>query len=97
MNRLFATACLAAAIAISGCGGPPPGPARDIHVENGTTLDVAVTMNGKVVDIVGAGVSKVVSRAALPDLPSQLFAESPSGTQLISFSVNGDAPGGRRL
>jgi hypothetical protein len=93
VKRLVAMAFLAVVVAMTAFGRPPSGPARDIHVENGTTLDVAVTVNGTVVETVRAGVSKVISRAVLADLPWDLVATSPSGRRLVSTSVDESAPG----
>ena len=94
---------LVAAVALAACAGPSPTgtPAATtspvgISVANGTTVPVAIAVNGTVVETVPPGTDEAPLRAALPARPWSVEARSPSGRVLAAFAVPaGDAVSGQ--
>ena len=96
MRRL---SVLVAAVALAACAGPSPtappsatSSSVGISVANGTTVPVAIAVNGTVVETVPPGTSEAPLRAALPARPWSVEARSPSGRVLAVLAVPlGDA------
>jgi len=65
----------------------------DIHVGNGTTLDLGILVNGSVVTHVAAGQSAVVPAGGLGALPWTIVAMAPSGRWLATLRVEPDSVG----
>jgi hypothetical protein len=82
------------AVLLAGCnafGGPSADPAErpSLGVSNGTTLTVTLVINGQPVgDYPGGGPQPTIEIAALPPLPWNVEARSPSGRVLTSMMVN---------
>jgi hypothetical protein len=77
-------------LALAGCSlvASPPPAAYDIHVDNGTGLDVAVLANGSRVGSVAPGSSVTVPAARVGGLPWHVEAvTAETGRLLISFDV----------
>lgn len=89
MLRFVALA--AAAVILGSCGSllplPNPQPGAGISVENGTTLEVTIILNGSAVGRVQAGDSAEIPPGELPPLPWSVEARSPSGRLLVSMTV----------
>jgi hypothetical protein len=98
--------CLApAALLVFGCAGPAataapaptatPTPAPSgatFSVANGTTVPVAIAVNGTVVETVPAGTTEDPIRAPLPPRPWTVEARSPSGRVLVTMTVAANDP-----
>jgi hypothetical protein len=84
-------ALAAAAVILGSCGSllplPNPQPGAGISVENGTTLEVTIILNGSAVGRVQAGDSAEIPPGELPPLPWSVEARSPSGRLLVSMTV----------
>ncbi len=94
---LRAVGILAAALLATDCGPflPQPIASTDsfgdhIDVSNGTTLAIAIVVNGSVVGIAPAGGASTIRASQLPPKPWAVEARTASGRILISFEV---APG----
>jgi hypothetical protein len=72
---------------------PPPGavvvPAAqmDLGINNGTTLEVSLVVNGTVVQKVDPGQAPVFTAVQLPALPWAVEVRSPSGRVLVGMTV----------
>jgi hypothetical protein len=80
--------------AIAGCGllpMPSVQSARpsllDIHVDNGTTRDISIMVNGVGTAVVGAKQSETISAATLPPGNWSIDARLPGGRNVLSFVV----------
>jgi hypothetical protein len=84
-------ALAAAAVILGSCGSllplPNPQPGAGISVENGTTLEVTIILNGSAVGRVQAGDGAEIPPGELPPLPWSVEARSPSGRLLVSMTV----------
>ncbi len=95
--RRFALLVLAAAVAACGTPSPTPEPSATtaqvgINVANGTTVPVAIAVNGTVVETVPPDTTEAPLRAVLPARPWTVEARSPTGRVLAAFAVpSGDA------
>jgi hypothetical protein len=91
IHRLVLAA--AAAMLFAGCSllPSPPSSDYDILVGNGTTLDVAIRVNGSVREVVAAGQGATVSAASIGPLPWRVEAVTAGGRVLVAMDV---APGG---
>lgn len=79
------------AVVLTGCSLLPPAArvpdAYDIHVENGTTLDVGIAVSDRVVRVVPRGESATIPAAEAGQLPWAIEARTGSGRVLLSFGV----------
>ena len=72
---------------------PPPGavvvPADqfDLGINNGTTLTVALVVNGTEVRQVDPGQAPILTAAQLPQLPWNVEVRTPSGRPLVGMTV----------
>jgi hypothetical protein len=66
---------------------PPSGPPMTLSISNGTTIAVALVVNGKVIETVPPGGYEDPIKAALPPLPWNVATLSPSGRVLSSMTV----------
>jgi len=91
---------LAAAMLLGGCSllegfvpnlrpGPTPQPAQ-IEVSNGTTLDLALFVNGTQVASIPGGGGTTVPPDRLPPMPWSVEARSSSGRVVASFGATTD-------
>jgi hypothetical protein len=98
VRRLLGLAATVA-IALAACAGPSATPPPSttptptpvlpvISVANGTTIPVAIAVNGTVVESVAAGTTEDPLRASLPARPWTLEARSPSGRVLAMMTVS---------
>lgn len=81
------------AVMVAACNATPssPPPPPYLGVSNGTTLTVALVVNGQVVGVFPpGGPEPTINVAALPPLPWNVEARSPSGRVLTTMQV---APG----
>jgi len=86
------------AVVASGCGPfpvppspsfPPVDPAMlDLNVSNGTTLPVAITVNGQDIGVVRPGAELTVPTGVLPPMPWTVDARSPSGRLLTTITAH---------
>jgi hypothetical protein len=89
------------AIALAACAGPSATPSPSttpaptptpvlpvISVANGTTIPVAIAVNGTVVETVAAGTTEDPLRASLPARPWTVEARSPSGRVLATMTIS---------
>jgi glucose/arabinose dehydrogenase len=87
------------AIALAACAGasatpsssttPAPTPVLPVlSVANGTTIPVAIAVNGTVVETVAAGTTEDPLRASLPTRPWTVEARSPSGRVLATMTIS---------
>jgi hypothetical protein len=86
VQRLFGIVLLV----VAGCGPSATGtaaPSVVLGVENGTTLEVTIVVNGQSVAVVPAR-SGLPGIAGLPTLPWEVEARTPSGRVLTSMLVN---------
>ncbi len=60
----------------------------DLWINNGTTLVVALVVNGSTVSSVAPGTQEMIAASALPPLPWNVEARSPSGRLLTSMTVH---------
>jgi hypothetical protein len=60
----------------------------DLHVSNGTTLPVSITVNGQDIGAVRAGDVLTVPSGVLPPMPWTVDARSPSGRLLTTMTAN---------
>jgi hypothetical protein len=81
-SRLAAAALLVAVA----CAGTGPVIA-DLEVSNGTTLAIAVDVNGKTITNVGPGNVARIAPSQLPALPWKVEARTASGRLLASLTV----------
>jgi len=88
---------LVATVLVSACGAAVPtstpilAPMR-LSIQNGTTIPVALAVNGTVVESVAPGGYEDPVKAPMPPLPWSVETRSPSGRVLSSMTVNaGDA------
>jgi hypothetical protein len=65
----------------------------DIHIENGTELDLGILVNASVVAQVPAGTGDVVEAGGLGALPWTIVAMTPTGRWLASMRVEPDSVG----
>ena len=95
--RMFRRIGLVALIvlATAACGGPvvtpPPTPVPllpTVSVANGTSIPVAIAVNGTVVETMPAGTTEDPITATLPARPWTVEARSPSGRVLADLTVN---------
>lgn len=95
--RRLAFIALAAGVAACGTLPPTPQPSATpspvgINVVNGTTVAVAIAVNGTVVETIPPGATETPLRAVLPARPWSVEARSPTGRVLAAFTVpKGDA------
>lgn len=98
MRRLIAVTGLIA-VALSACSGSPATPSpsptptpkaavRSVSVVNGTTVPVAVSVNGTVMETIQPGTTEDPIHATLPALPWTVEARSPSGRVLATLTVS---------
>jgi hypothetical protein len=80
-------ALLLALFALTGCGLIPAGE-PDLNVDNGTTLRVTIVVNGSQVETVEPSTVAVLKPEALPKLPWNVQALSPSGREVLVLVVN---------
>jgi hypothetical protein len=87
-GRLLSVAVVAVATIanVAGCAaGPQEVP--DLGVNNGTTLPVAVVVNGSFVKTIAPGQMELIAGNTLPPLPWGVDARSPSGRVLLHVDV----------
>jgi hypothetical protein len=96
-----ALAIVLAGCAASGPSSPNPSARPKLGVSNGTTLTVAIFVNGgRLADVPPGGPERPLDVDSLPPLPWTVEARSPSGRVLTSMAVKpGDvttssSPGG---
>lgn len=101
MRRLSLLAAVLAGCSLLPSAASLPDP-YDIHVENGTTLDVGIAVSDRVVRVVPHGGSATIPAAEAGALPWVIEARTGSGRVLLSFGVeagsvdvDGDAQQGR--
>jgi len=98
MRRLLGLTATVA-IALSACAGPSatPSPATTpapasvapaISVANGTTVPVAIAVNGTVLETLPPGTTEDPLHATLPARPWTVEARSPSGRVLATLTVS---------
>ena len=85
--KALATALLC--VLLAGCAAPlPSSPRPKLGVANGTTLTVTLVVNGQHAgDFPSGGPAPTIDVAALPPLPWNVEARSPSGRVLTSMQV----------
>ena len=74
------------AMIVGGCSADLPAGA-ELGVDNGTTLEVRIVVNGTQVASVPAAQQEFVESSALPDLPWRIQALSPTGRVLLEMHV----------
>jgi hypothetical protein len=87
---------LAMSALIGGCGvlpvppSPPPVDQTmlDLNVSNGTTLPVAITVNGADIGVVRPGGELTVPSGILPPMPWTVEARTPSGRLLTTMTAH---------
>ncbi|MHB8960516.1 MAG: hypothetical protein ACYDAN_12895 [Candidatus Limnocylindrales bacterium] len=94
MAKVRRLAFIALAAGLAACGNPPPTPQPSatpppvaISVANGTTVPVAIAVNGTVVETVPPGATESPLHARLPARPWSVEARSPTGRVLAAFTV----------
>jgi hypothetical protein len=88
-TALAAAALLAACPLLAACSLlPGPSSDFDISVENGTTLDIGIVVNGARVAAVAGGDGTVIPAAGLGPLPWRVVAVTSSGRELASMTVD---------
>ena len=76
-------------VVVAGCEGGTVAPAdMSLDVSNGTTLAVALVVNGTKVDDIAAGQGDHVVAARLPSLPWNAQVLSPTGRELLRLTVH---------
>jgi hypothetical protein len=86
--RSLPTVIALAAIA-AGCALlPGPSSDFDINVENGTTLDIGIVVNGERVGVVAGGDGMVIPARELGPLPWRVVAVTSTGRELASMAVD---------
>ena len=83
-NWLFAAALL---VAVTACSPAPTGEARELVVDNQTTLAITVAVNGVVVRTIQAHKQEAVLVKDLPPQPWLVEARTPSARVLSSMTV----------
>lgn len=85
------------AVLVASCGPIAPTPSNgllpgdfDIHVANGTTLDVSIVVNGALVLVVPPG-GQTIPADRLPALPWAVEARTASGRVLTSVDIRQDS------
>ena len=78
---------LATAISIAGCAIEPVGNSPSLGVDNGTTLAVTIVVNGSRIETVPPKTQRIIGAGALPAMPWNLQALSPSGRLLLDLQV----------
>jgi len=105
MRRLLGLAAVAALLAScspAGTAAPPTATATPaaiatagqpaFSVNNGTTIPVAIAVNGTVVETVPPGAVEDPVKAPLPPRPWTVEARSPSGRVLLTLTVSPTDP-----
>lgn len=97
MRRLLGLTA-AVAVALSACAAPSPtsspptsapaSVAPALSVANGTTVPLAIAVNGTVVETVPAGMTEDPIRAMLPARPWNVEARLPSGRVLATMTMS---------
>lgn len=82
----FAATALLMSAACSSVGPNPTAPA-DLQISNGTTLVLALVVNGTTVRSVAPGAVEKIAPSELPPQPWYVEARSPSGRLLTSMTV----------
>ncbi|HLO34895.1 MAG TPA: hypothetical protein VK194_02380, partial [Candidatus Deferrimicrobium sp.] len=89
--RVVLVAALVAACGPMAPAGPGPlasiPPDGNVHVTNGTTLDVSIFVNGLSIGTVRAGDEITIESGRLPTLPWTVEARSPSGRLILPWNV----------
>jgi len=98
--RLIGTAATVVALLVAGCAGqdvtalrtpaapPTPAPSGEtFSVANGTTVPVAIAVNGTVIETVPEGTTEDPIKAPVPPRPWTVEARSPSGRVLATMTV----------
>jgi hypothetical protein len=96
-GRRVAGLCLIAA-AFAACGPIAPLPGNngtlpgdfDVHVANGTTLQVSIIVNGALVRAIAPG-GDTIAATTLPALPWNVEVRSASGRLLTSVQIGSDS------
>jgi hypothetical protein len=70
-------------IAIAPTLEPGARPPADVHIANGSTLDVTVKVNGTNRGILRAGEATTIVRSQMPDPPWNVEVSSPAGRLII--------------
>ena len=83
---------LVAVVAIAACDVVMP-ETPDLHVDNGTTLDVEVFVGERLIDTVGPSTVVTWSPPTVPPLPWRVSVRTGSGRELVAFVV-GPGDGG---
>jgi hypothetical protein len=81
-----AVVALATIANVAGCAAGPQ-EAPDLGVSNGTTLPVAVVVNGSFVKSIAPGKMELIAGSTLPPLPWSVDTRSPSGRVLLHLDV----------
>lgn len=85
-SRRILGSMVAAAI-VAGCAlGAPPSPIS-LSISNGTTIAVALVVNGAVIETVAPGAYEDPVKAPMPALPWSVETRSPSGRVLSTLTV----------
>jgi hypothetical protein len=66
---------------------PTSPPTHSLEIGNGTTIDVTLVVNGKVLGVFPPGAAGVIPVGELPFLPWTVEARSPRGRVLTSMTV----------
>ena len=83
-------------VLVTGCGpivpigvvpSPSVGADGNVHVSNGTTLDISIVVNGLSIGTVRAGDEIAIESSRLPGLPWAVEARSPSGRLILPWHV----------
>jgi len=86
MRRPVAAAVL---VLVAGCSLlPSASPARDLHVENGTTKTMTVLVDGATVAMVPAGQEATVAEGSLPGGAWSVEARLPGGRTVLHGQVD---------
>src|ERR1051325_7141619 len=91
MKARGSCAVLLSAILVTACGALPlvsADPRYDLHVENGTTLPVAIEINGTTRAQVQAGSTLVVSLTHEPAGIVRIAAQLPDGRPAVTFAID---------
>jgi hypothetical protein len=96
MRRGVIVRLILVAVMLTGCGPIVPvgvgssasvAPDGNVHVKNGTTLDVSIVVNGLSIGTLRAGDETTIESSRLPPLPWAVEARSPSGRVILPWNV----------
>lgn len=97
-GALAAVACLVLVLLLTACGASSPAAPGDastvpademsLGIQNGTSLDVALVVNGQLVGVYPASSGEEIPAAQLPALPWDVEARTATGRVLVELPVH---------